>query len=1043
MSDIDFIAKTPRLVKSQDYAFLRSQGLKHVEALARELWTDYNVHDPGITLLELFCYGITELGYRTGYDVADLLTEIENGVEVNHGDFHTAREVLTNHPVSFDDLRKLLIDVTGVRNAWIEKHEGVEYRLDRTHECLTDGPAVPPDAIALGGLYDVFVEYEDDVETEPRVVHAGLPDHSAGGAFILPGGRGIRFDVDYPLTLVAVSVVPQVAGTVRVRLEDSGGQELDEKEVELELAGEPNPVPLGFRIAPGTGYRLRAFGPVRLFRTPAADAGYVHSVERLLDLVAGFPTPGPYFFFYDWQLSYAVAPDAAALEAPSSPPAEPPPTAALTRDDVRLAVVDRLHRHRNFCEDFVNVCDLEKQQVALCADLELTPGAGVEEALAEIFYQLELHVSPRVRFYTIDELRAKGKTVEEIFEGPALDHGFIDDEEFRQVQRKCEIRVSDVVRILMDVEGVVAVKKIALLRFGVPESDETCGELLDQQPWILPLEGGRFSAPELSPECSKVVFYKDDLPYFADRDAASELLAEKRSADLASKLKGHAGDLPVPAGEFKDLEAYQPLQNDLPAVYAVGQVRVPQSRSELRKAQARQLKAFLMFFEQLLANHFSQLAHVRQLFSWSDPGRVTYFTQEVEGIAGLEEVYDPELIAAGALAAELEAIVEDADTAGERKNRFLEHLAGRYAESFTDYDRLMAGLLGDDAPDRLIADKRAFLADYPRVGGERGQAHDYRLPFPGGEDRLSGFARRIYRLLGFRPASSRRLAGHRFRIVPGALDPDAWRFVLEAEEGGHLFASIECERRSAVEVLLDAAFELGSDRDNYRQSGSVWELVLSCPGEPERVLGATTPAAVLDRVVAAFGRVGEAEGFHVVEHVLLRRRTAADAFLLVQLDDGGECACVPVEDPYTFRASVVLPSWSLRFQDVKFRRFVEDTLRREAPAHVHLKICWISHRQMQEFEVCYEEWTRQLALLARGLGRCLEADAAAGLDPAPTGEQLLPPGAAEDYTEALAAMIDKLHRLVTVHPLARLHDCRETTGDAPMITLDNTSLGTF
>ncbi len=1054
MSDTDFIVKTPRLLKSQDYAALRSEGLQLVEALARELWTDYNVHDPGITLLELFCYGITDLGYRTGYDVADLLTEIRQGVPVNDSDFHTAREVLTNHPVSFDDLRKLLIDVPGVRNAWIEKHESVSYYLDRGAERLSD--ALTFDSIEVNGLYDVFIDYDDDVEPERRV-YAGLPEPPAGGAFINAiVARGIRFDVDHELTLVAVHVVPETAGQVTLRLEDASGVVLAEKaNAGVPLAGEKNRVDLGFVVAPGTGYRLKATADVRLYRTPAADAGYPYSVERLLYLVGGVGGGG-YFFFYDWHLSYAVPPGVTAAAAGASPPTGPPPAAVLTREDVRLAVIDRLHRYRCFCQDFVNVCDLEKQRVALCADLELLPGAAVEETLAEIFYRLELHVAPPVRFYTIEELRARGKTTEEIFKGPALDHGFIDDDEFRAIQRKCEIRVSDVVRILMNVEGVVAVKSISLLLFGPAGSQqEGCGQPLDQQSWILPLGDGRFQAPDFSPECSKVVFYKNDLPYFADRRTAGELLAEMRTADLATKLQGHDRDLPVPAGEFKDLEVYEAMQNALPAVYTAGRVRVPESRPERRKAQARQLRAYLLFFEQLLANHLSQLAHVKQLFSWSDEGSATYFTQRVTGIADLADVYREDFVTSGdggapaideaALIAKLEEIVEDPETAAERRSRFLDHLDARFAESFTEYDHLVKSLLGDGAMARLIADKRAFLADYPRVAGERGLGRDVRRPFPGGEDGISGFARRVYRLLGFRPVSSRRLANHRFRIVPGAADPDAWRFVLEAEAGGNLFESIECEEQSAAEVLLDAAFELGGDLENYLESGGVYELVLSCPGEPPRVLGATTSSGVLGEVAEAFRRDWEAEGFHAVEHLLLRRRTTADPYLPVQLDEAGKCDCVVVEDPYSFRASVLLPAWSRRFQDVKFRRFAEDCLRREAPAHVFLKICWISHRQMQELEVCYEEWTRQLALLAPGLGRCRDADLAAGVAPGASGELPLPAAGPEHqpYAEALAALIDKLHRLVTVHPLARLHDCRETSGDAPQITLNNTSLGTF
>jgi len=61
--------------KAFDYESLRSTAIQHIEDTASKIWTDYNVHDPGITSMELLCYAITDLGYRTSYPVPDLLTD--------------------------------------------------------------------------------------------------------------------------------------------------------------------------------------------------------------------------------------------------------------------------------------------------------------------------------------------------------------------------------------------------------------------------------------------------------------------------------------------------------------------------------------------------------------------------------------------------------------------------------------------------------------------------------------------------------------------------------------------------------------------------------------------------------------------------------------------------------------------------------------------------------------------------------------------------------------------------------------------------------
>ena len=45
-----------------DYAFLRQEGIRWLEQLAGDQWTDFNTHDPGITILEQLCYALTDLG---------------------------------------------------------------------------------------------------------------------------------------------------------------------------------------------------------------------------------------------------------------------------------------------------------------------------------------------------------------------------------------------------------------------------------------------------------------------------------------------------------------------------------------------------------------------------------------------------------------------------------------------------------------------------------------------------------------------------------------------------------------------------------------------------------------------------------------------------------------------------------------------------------------------------------------------------------------------------------------------------------------------
>lgn len=1205
MPEIDHLIKNLKLKHSQDYQFLRSEGIAHIEKLASDLWTDYNIHDPGITLLELLCYAITDLGYRTDFEIKDLLTRLKNGTEPDTGDFYTAAEMLPTAPVSFDDLRKLLIDITGVRNAWVSKNKDIKYCLDKTVATLKDACTKSTDELLnpLNGLFDVLVQAEDFISDEPRINYAGKKDNSGAGGYLNTGTKGIGFKVIYPFKLESVSVYAQDTGEVKIRLlrkNDSGvyqvindttgevhntgvkteinlGFELSEGDYRIDASGTasklysnidydytrvfPNLLHLshgysgsawnskyyffydwklsflvtpfdkemldagelfddiagleekqgsgGFilpggkglafnvystvyldavrvfpdgdgdieititdgkgnsifeetftvtaapdegtdlsfqlKLEPGSGYEIRAAGLVKLYRDTGVT-GFQEQPNPIIDITGGLPTDDYYFFFYNWEFQHYH---------------KVPFTARLTKQEVMMAVEDTVYKNRNLCEDLMHIRDLENEYIGVCADIEVTDDADIQKVMADIFFELEFYVSPPVIFYTIDELRAKGYTTDKIFEGPVLQHGFIDDEEFSKIQRKCFLRTSDIIQIIMDVPGVTAVKNISLLSYTevTPENPVKPGDqvvvldgtqfIVREEPWILELADPSKMAPDFDPEKSKIVFYKDDLPYLPNINKALDLYNERRSLMSSRKLIGIQRDLPVPVGDFMDVEKHYPIQNDLPATYMVGDYRVPESETVLRKAQSRQLKGYLMFFEQILANYLSQLGHVRELFNWKNDEIKTYFTQVVTGIPGIEDIYiwdhsisDPDM--AKQVLAKLNDIIESPEVAPKRKNRFLNHLMARFAEDFTQYSLLMYAVYKKSAAAKIISDKRDFLNDYPQLSRERGKGFDYRYPFI--KSNITGLQRRVGRMMGFNNVNRRNLAGNRLRIdrletgESEACPKDSWRFEYVDADDNILFKSICCESNDNICILMDAAILIGSCPDNFHfdEGSNTWQLINTC--ENGEVIGTmeVNSDEALAEVQEHFAKLAGNEGFHVIEHILLRKRVEEDIFMPVQLnapDTNCEEACVEVKDPYSFRATVFLPAWPKRFQNIRFRRMIERTLRLEAPAHVYLKICWLSLCDMKTFEKICNEW---LAVFST-VGVTWKGEpllSLAELTPGTEEYDLL-----SEHSEKLKNLINKLHNVDNVQPLAALHDCMNPDSENPQITLNQMSLG--
>jgi hypothetical protein len=67
--------------RDRSFGQLRDAGLEYVEAgQGSDLWTDHNTHDPGISMMEMLCYALTDRGNRTNCPVDPILpSEMDEG----------------------------------------------------------------------------------------------------------------------------------------------------------------------------------------------------------------------------------------------------------------------------------------------------------------------------------------------------------------------------------------------------------------------------------------------------------------------------------------------------------------------------------------------------------------------------------------------------------------------------------------------------------------------------------------------------------------------------------------------------------------------------------------------------------------------------------------------------------------------------------------------------------------------------------------------------------------------------------------------------
>ncbi|MEW6642425.1 MAG: hypothetical protein AB1586_18100 [Pseudomonadota bacterium] len=526
-----------------DYDTLRAEALRFLETSASAGWTDFNAHDPGVTTLELLCYALTELGYRTAFPVADLLAGPHGAVDMRRQGLQTPRRILPAAPVTLNDYRKLLVDRVPLANAWLEP-------VDAPH--------------AVSGLYDIVL-YAPDTET-----------CSCAGA----------------------SPDPRLAQTLGV---------------------------------------------------------------------------------------YA--------------------------------------RHRALCEDVRRVTLLQPLRTLLGATADIAGHEEPEAIAADLLYRAGQFLAPEIRRRPLPELLARGLTTAQIFDGPLLRNGFIDDTDLGTRPRR--IDVTQLIRAMAESPGVSGISDLTL-RVGRQTFGPT--DIIDVGPRdILKLD------PALDARAFPIRLIRHGHPCRLDPNRVRQELAKRwrnhrRHHPLARDY--HQAFAP-PRGRHRDLAHYASIRGLYPETYGIGPRGLPADASLLRQAQARQLKGYLLVFEQLLADYLAQLAHARDLLSTVPSLERSYAGQSLADL--LPDATDL-LIAPDAI----DRLRHDHDASIARRNRFLDMLLALYAADPPAQDHV-----AHDPPGRrgesLIAAKLHILSSIARTTRDRGLGFDY-LAAPSARN-VAGLAR--------------------------------------------------------------------------------------------------------------------------------------------------------------------------------------------------------------------------------------------------------------------------------------------------------------
>ena len=567
MEEPQFITKDILEDKAFNSELLYGEGLKIIQQLTGGFWTDYNTHDPGVTILEYLCDAIVELNSRADASIEDHLYNKAANKKI----FYESSEILSCNSLTISDYRKLILDeLPEVKNIWLFPTDPLEN--------------------SLNGLYKIYVDIHDELETE---------------------------------------------------------------EVQQNI------------------------------------------ITRIKDIFCA---------------------------------------------------------NRNICEDIDEIIIVDTLPIHIKADIEIQRMDEVEGILAQILFNLNEYFNPTVSFYSLKEMIEKDYSLDEIYNGPLLKHGFIRQEEL--IPKTERILISEVIKIIMQIEGITSVKDLYLQIDGKSHDNQ-----IDVGKKLIPVLV--FDA-SLDQGGNQINFYKGDVVY----KSLDLILTKRKYNELESAHKRvyrqNEEKIEVPEGRPLNVQEYSSIQLLFPETYGIGVQGVPTGGGELRKAQAKQLKGYLLLFEQLLTNHLAQLAHVKDLFSTTNGIQQTYFHQNLDAVPDVQPLYresegtfidngiEGETKIPLSYNDGLENLVKARDNFIDRRNRILDFLLAIHGEDYMRYATSQKNYYfrTKDYQNYLIKNKSRFFEHLVIMNQHRSKAYNYRKEVIGTEN-VPGLETKINVLLGF------------------------------------------------------------------------------------------------------------------------------------------------------------------------------------------------------------------------------------------------------------------------------------------------------
>jgi hypothetical protein len=547
-------------------------------------------------------------------------------------------------------------------------------------------------------------------------------------------------------------------------------------------------------------------------------------------------------------------------------------------------IKEKFAAYRNLGEDLESVDILTPVRLTFEAKLDLIQDASGEDVIADLLYKIENYINPSIEFCSLEDLQNQGFGLETIYDTASCQHGFIEEGQLQP--RKYDFYVSKIADYIVGLKEVRGLRDFKVFQNGIP----VFGDILSiKEEEYLTLNINQLE--ENTFDSFDIKLYKGGvLNRYLDASVIYSLgLKEAHEKQAYQTKKGRALVESVEVST-QQLSSYPSIQSTFPSIYGIGNFTPHERDGKKRLAQSRQLQGYLLFFDQLMANHLAQLQHIQQLFSVSNLNPQSYFTQLLA-----EDTPSIQVLLDDMDQLELDNLVNESNDSS-RKNRVLSHLLARFGERFTtefhlQFDQFLEGVPKEQSSRKLISLKAIFLREIVGLNRLRGVGLDYLKDYQ--SQVPISLKKKICLLLNIKNSDNKKLAEASLPKILKKKKIDVSSLKLIKSNNDTYYDDFSPKKDGAVRFIVNSKsvveylFRYGLNVSNYKiieeELSSI--LLFSPPQKKQQVkIGSfsTKKVAVesLDRLIYFLKKLNtNCEGFHIVEHILFRPINE-DAFFL-------------------------------------------------------------------------------------------------------------------------------------------------------------------